>query len=45
MTSAEYRAALDALPYGKRLPGAIYLLEPGDSPPLPHPFPTSSTSP
>jgi DNA phosphorothioation-associated putative methyltransferase len=35
MTSAEYRAALDALPYGKRLPGAIYLLDPGDSPPLP----------
>lgn len=30
MTSAEYRQALDALPYGKRLPGAVYLLDPGD---------------
>jgi len=27
VTSAEYRQALDALPYGKRLPGAVYLLE------------------
>jgi DNA phosphorothioation-associated putative methyltransferase len=30
VTSAEYRQALDALPYGKRLPGAVYLLDPGD---------------
>lgn len=31
MTSADYRQALDALPYGKRLPGAIYLVDPGDA--------------
>lgn len=30
MTAAEYRQALDALPYGKRLPGAVYLIDPGD---------------
>ena len=35
MTSAEYRQALDALPYGKRLPGAVYLIVPGDSSDLP----------
>lgn len=35
MTSAEYRQALDALPYGKRLPGAVYLLDPGDDPGIP----------
>lgn len=30
VTSAEYRQAIDALPYGKRLPGAVYLLDPGE---------------
>jgi hypothetical protein len=30
MNSAEFRAAIDALPFGKRLPGAVYLPEPGD---------------
>ncbi len=35
MTAAEYRQALDALPYGKRLPGAVYLLDPGDCPEVP----------
>ena len=30
MTTAEYRQALDALPFGKRLPGAVYLLDPGE---------------
>ncbi len=35
MTAAEYRLALDALPYGKRLPGAVYLIDPGDSSALP----------
>ena len=35
MTSAEYRQALDALPYGKRLPGAVYLIDPGDDPSIP----------
>ncbi|QTN33619.1 DNA phosphorothioation-associated putative methyltransferase [Akkermansiaceae bacterium] len=35
MTAAEYRQALDALPYGKRLPGAVYLLDPGDDPRIP----------
>ena len=28
MTTTEYRKALDTLPYGKRLPGAVYLLDP-----------------
>ncbi len=31
MTSTEYHSLLAALPYGKRLPGAIYLLDPGDA--------------
>ena len=35
MTSAEYRQALDALPDGKRLPGAAYRLDPGDDPNIP----------
>ncbi len=35
MTAAEYRQALDALPYGKRLPGAVYLVDPGDEPSIP----------
>ena len=35
MNAAEYRQALDALPYGKRLPGAVYLLDPGDEPGIP----------
>ena len=35
MTAAEYRQALDALPYGKRLPGAVYLIDPGDNPQIP----------
>lgn len=30
MNAAEYRQALNALPFGKRLPGAVYLLDPGD---------------
>jgi hypothetical protein len=30
VTAAEYRQALDSLSYGKRLPGAVYLLDPGD---------------
>jgi hypothetical protein len=25
MNSGEFRAAIDALPFGKRLPGAVYL--------------------
>ncbi len=29
MNGSEYRGLLEALPYGKRLPGAIYLLDPG----------------
>ena len=32
VTYAEYRQALDALPYGKRLPGAVCLLDPSDDP-------------
>ena len=32
MTAAEYRQALDVLPYGKRLPGAVYVIDPGDDP-------------
>jgi hypothetical protein len=35
VTSAEYRQALDTLPYGKRLPGAVYLLDSGDDPGIP----------
>lgn len=31
MKSAEYQSLLDSLPYGKRLPGAVYLLDPGDA--------------
>ncbi len=30
MNATEYRQALDALPFGKRLPGAVYLIDPGD---------------
>ena len=30
MTATEYHLALDALPFGKRLPGALYLIDPGD---------------
>ena len=30
MTSAEYRKAIDALPFGKRLPGAVYLMDLND---------------
>ena len=26
MTATEYRHALDALPFGKRLPGAVYII-------------------
>jgi len=29
--SAEYQSLLDSLPYGKRLPTAIYLLDPGST--------------
>lgn len=32
MNAADYKSLVDALPYGKRLPGAIYLLDPGDAP-------------
>jgi len=35
VTAAEYRQALDALPFGKRLPGAVYLIDPGDDPRIP----------
>ncbi|MCX6880200.1 MAG: DNA phosphorothioation-associated putative methyltransferase [Verrucomicrobia bacterium] len=35
MTAAEYRQAVEALPYGKRLPGAVYLLDPGNDPVIP----------
>jgi DNA phosphorothioation-associated putative methyltransferase len=35
MTVAEYRQAVELLPYGKRLLGAIYLRDPGDDPCLP----------
>lgn len=35
MTSAEYRLALDALRYGKRLPGAVYLIDPGEDQRIP----------
>jgi DNA phosphorothioation-associated putative methyltransferase len=31
VTSAEYLALLESLPYGKRLPAAIYLFDPGDT--------------
>ena len=30
MTATEYRQALDSLPFGKRLPGAVYLIDPGN---------------
>jgi DNA phosphorothioation-associated putative methyltransferase len=30
--AAEYSQALNALPFGKRLPGAVYLIDPGDDP-------------
>jgi hypothetical protein len=35
MNTHDYRRAVDALPFGKRLPGAVYLLDPrsiGSSP-------------
>ena len=35
MTTTEYRQALDALPFGKRLPGAVYLIDPGDDTRIP----------
>lgn len=35
MTTTEYRQALDVLPFGKRLPGAVYLLDPGADPRTP----------
>ena len=35
MTAAEYRLALDALPFGKRLPGAVYLIDPGEDSRIP----------
>ena len=35
LNSREYQQAVDALPYGKRLPGAVYLLEPEDDDRLP----------
>jgi DNA phosphorothioation-associated putative methyltransferase len=35
VTAAEYRQALDVLPYGKRLPGAVYLIDPGEDSRIP----------
>ena len=35
MTSEEYRQALAAMPYGKRLPSAVCLIDPGDCPDVP----------
>ena len=35
MTATEYREALDALPFGKRLPGAVYLIDLHDDPRIP----------
>ena len=35
MTALKYRQALDTLPFGKRLPGAVYLIDPGDDPRIP----------
>ena len=35
VTAAEYRHSIDVLPYGKRLPGAVYLIDPGDDPRIP----------
>jgi len=35
VTSAEYRQAMDALPFGKRLPGAVYLIDPGEDSRIP----------
>ncbi len=35
MTVAEYRQAIATLPFGKRLPGAVYLPDPGDNPRIP----------
>ena len=35
MTATEYRQALDTLPFGKRLPGAVYLIDPGDDSRIP----------
>jgi DNA phosphorothioation-associated putative methyltransferase len=35
VTATAYREALDALPFGKRLPGAVYLIDPGDDPRIP----------
>ncbi len=32
VTATEYRQALDTLPFGKRLPCAVYLIDPGDDP-------------
>lgn len=35
VTSAEYRKALGSLPYCKRLPSAVYLVDPGDDASIP----------
>ncbi len=35
MNAAAYRQALDALPYGKRLPGAVYFMDPGEDAAIP----------
>jgi DNA phosphorothioation-associated putative methyltransferase len=35
MTATEFRQSLDAQPYGKRLPGAVYLIDPGDDARIP----------
>ncbi len=35
VNAAAYRQALDALPYGKRLPGAVYFMDPGEDAAIP----------
>lgn len=35
VTTSEYRQSLDLLPFGKRLPGAVYLVDPGDDSRIP----------
>lgn len=35
MTTAEYRQILEALPFGKRLPGAVYLIDPDEDQRIP----------
>jgi DNA phosphorothioation-associated putative methyltransferase len=35
VNAAAYRQALEALPYGKRLPGAVYFMDPGEDAAIP----------